>query len=59
MNDLEKHLREYIDTRESAVKRRIEKWGPVGLHLDVDEPAMIADLRAILDGQPLPARGAA
>lgn len=57
MSKLELDLMEYVHTREAMVQAKIDKYGPIGAHIDVDEPAMIADLRAIMDGQPLP-RGA-
>lgn len=57
MTRLEQDLREYIDTRESIANAAIAEVGEAGAHEAVAEQRMIADLRAIMDGQPLPRGG--
>ena len=57
MNKLEQDLREYIDTRAAIADAAIAEVGKAGAHEAVAEKRMIADLRAIMDGQPLPRGG--
>lgn len=57
MTRLEQDLREYIDTREAICGAAIAEAGRAGAHEAVAELHFIADLRAIMDGQPLPRGG--
>lgn len=57
MNKLEQDLMEYIDTREAIADAAIAQVGKAGAHEAVAEQRMVKDIRAILNGQPLP-RGA-
>ncbi len=58
MSKLELDLMEYLDTRATIAAAAIAEVGKAGAHEAVAEQRMIADLRAIMDGRPLPARGA-
>lgn len=58
MNKLELDLMEYVHNREARRESRVQEYGPIGNFIGLDDRDMIADLRAILDGQPLPVRGA-
>lgn len=57
MNKLELDLMEYTHTRQAICDEAIRVAGKAGAHEAVAELRMIADLRAIMDGRPLP-RGA-
>lgn len=57
MTRLEQDLREYIDTRETKRAARVKDYGPIGNFIGLDDREIVADLRAIMDGQPLPRGG--
>lgn len=58
MSKLELDLMEYVHTRESEMEAAIKQVGIAGAMCGHGPRGTIADLRAIMDGQPLPARGA-
>lgn len=58
MTRLELDLMEYTHTRAEICERAIAEVGKAGAHEAVAEQRMIADLRAIMDGRPLPGSGA-
>jgi hypothetical protein len=49
---------EYVTTREAKRESRVTEYGPIGNFIGIDDRAVIADLRAIIEGQPLPGPGA-
>lgn len=57
MTRLEADLMEYVHTRDAMREQRVQEYGRIGNFIGLDDRELIADLRAILDGQPLP-RGA-
>ena len=58
MTELEKDLQEYIHTRRAVCDAAIAQVGKAGAHEAVAELRMVADIEAIVAGQPLPTRGA-
>ena len=56
MSRLEQDLLEYVHTREAVCATEIARYGKAGANAARAEQATLADLRAILDGRPLPAR---
>lgn len=58
VSKLEQDLREYIHTREAKRENRVREYGQIGNFIGLDDREVIADLRAIMDGLPLPMRGA-
>jgi hypothetical protein len=58
MSRLELDLLEYIHTREAVIEREVDVYGPVGAHERVSERTILQEIRAIMDGQPLPGSGA-
>lgn len=56
MTRLESDLLEYIQTREAVCATEIAQYGLAGANAARAEQATLADLRAIMDGRPLPAR---
>lgn len=59
MNNLEMDLLEYVHTREAVCDVEIARYGKAGANAArVERDTTLRDLRAILNGQPLPARGA-
>lgn len=56
MSKLELDLLEYTHTREAVCQAAIAEVGEAGAHEAVAELRVIADIRAIMDGRPLPAR---
>lgn len=57
MSNLHLDLMEYVHNRDAKRERRVQEYGRIGNSIGLDDREAIADLRAILDGQPLP-RGA-
>lgn len=57
MTRLEQDLMEYLDTRAAIANAAIAEVGKAGAHEAVAELRFIDAVRAIMDGQPLPARG--
>ena len=55
---LEQDLMEYVHTREAVCDFEIAKYGKAGANAARQEQTTLADLRAIMDGRPLPSRGA-
>lgn len=58
MSKLELDLMEYTLTRAAICDAAIAEAGKAGAHEAVAELRFIAAVRAILDGRPLPVRGA-
>lgn len=58
MTRLELDLLEYVHTREAVCDFEIARYGVAGANRAGDERRRLADLRAIMDGQPLPGSGA-
>lgn len=58
MTDLEKNLQEYIHTRRAVCDAAIAQVGRAGAHEAVAELRVVADIEALVAGQPLPVRGA-
>lgn len=54
MTRIELDLMEYVATREAKREARVTEYGRIGNFIGIDDRAVIADLRAIMDGQPLP-----
>lgn len=57
MSKLEQDLKEYLDTREGIARAAIAEVGEAGANEAVAELRIIAAVRAIMDGQPLPRGG--
>lgn len=58
MTRLELDLQEYIHTRRAICDAAISQVGKAGAHEAVAELRVVADIEAIVAGQPLPVRGA-
>jgi hypothetical protein len=58
MTRLELDLMEYIHTREAVCDFEIARYGVAGADRADAERRGLADLRAIMDGDPLPGPGA-
>lgn len=57
MSKLEQDLMEYTHTRAAICEAAIAEVGEAGAHEAVAELRVIAAVRAIMDGQPLPRGG--